>query len=227
MFNFPLPLRSRSHLYRNPHRFHTSNFILLVLRWFYFILRTPPLKYFPCICTLPQSDFFLFSLSAFPRHSSTFLLVTIHLHLILLLPSLSLFSIPFPINNKTLLFLSLISVTMFRLRCFGYTSPFPTPRNRSRYLTRTSYLFLPFSSSTSHSWPVLSLPFARSLLVALTARNQYIPLHCSNPYHLSRTSTTDLHSWSWPTNPHDAATLTTSTLSFSLLPSISYVVVNC
>lgn len=147
MFNFPLPLRSRSHLYRNPHRFHTSNFILLVLRWFYFILRTPPLKYFPCICTLPQSDFFLFSLSAFPRHSSTFLLVTIHLHLILLLPSLSLFSIPFPINNKALLFLSLVSVTMFRLRCFGYTSPFPTPRNRSRYLTRTSYLFLPFSSS--------------------------------------------------------------------------------
>lgn len=155
--------------------------------------------------------------------------LTIHLYLIPLFPSLSLFSIPFPINITTLLFLSLVPVTLFRLRCFGYTSPFPTSRNRSRYLTRSSYLFLSFSSSTSHSWPVLSLPFARSLLVALTARNQYIPLHCSNPYHLSRTSTTDLHSWSWPTNPHDAATLTTSTLSFSLslLPSISYVVVNC
>lgn len=86
----------------------------------------------------------------------------------------SLFSILFA--NNILLSINLASVPyLCLLRYFSFTKLFPPP-SHAIYLTISSFHnFLIYISFLDLS----SLCFAGSLLVALTARNQYIPLHIS------------------------------------------------
>lgn len=101
------------------------------------------------------------------------------------------------IISLVLLSLLFVSVTWFRLHKF--------PSSFRHYFRTVSYIYIIvvslffFTSSTFRFSMVLSLCLAGSLLVALTARNQYIPFHGQAP--LPCTSTPTLHSWSWPVNP--------------------------
>lgn len=197
MFNILFP---PNYLYQNPHRFYTSNFILLVPQWCYFIFPIFPLKkfvwYFSFIDIFCPNSLHSHMLHPHSFHSLLF----------------SLFSILF--LNNILLSINPISFSyLCLLRYFGYTRLFPSP-SRAIYLTISSFLnFLIYISFLDLS----SLCFTGSLLVALTARNQYIPLHISYPY------------FEPPSRPlplilthqsHNAATLITCTSS--LFHSISF-----
>lgn len=161
MFNILFP---PSYLYQNPHRFYTSNFIPLVLQWYYFIFPIFPLKFFSGISFV---DIFC------PNSLHSYMLYPYSFQYLLF----SLVSILF--LNNILLSINPISFSyLCLLRYFGYTRLFPSP-SRAICLTISSFLNFPIYISFLD---LSSLCFAGSLLVALTARNQYIPLHISYPY---------------------------------------------
>lgn len=175
--------------------FHTSNFIPPALRQFYSIAIFP-LKSFSSFA-LSRSSSSSFPLSSCP----TFSLAHLHLHLPisplspLLLYSPSRFlSITIPVPFLPLLF---ALVTLFRLH-ESLPSRAVLVLSFSRFLSPIAS-FLSFSSSLLLTLRWSSLCLAWSLLVALTARNQYVPLHGLCPYH--EPSSPNHYSWSWPTNP--------------------------
>lgn len=168
---------------------------------YYFIFFIFPLKIFFYVHTVYLTFFFdRYRLSPFsPLIHASFLLISIS----------SLFFIPF-VNNILLSINPVFFSYLCLLRYFGYTRLF----SFSFSVSVSSFLnFFIYISLLDLS----SLCFAGSLLVALTARNQYIPLHISYPY------------FEPPSRPlplilthqsHNAATLITSTSS--LFHSISF-----
>lgn len=100
------------------------------------------------------------------------------------------------IISLVLLSLLFVSVTWFRLHKFPSSLVTTFALSLIFILLYFPYSFSPHLHFASR-WSSLSLCLAGSLLVALTARNQYIPFHGQAP--LPCTST--LHSWSWPVNP--------------------------
>lgn len=167
-------------------------FIFLYFLWKFFFMFTP--------YTWLIFFFFRYRLSPFsPLIHASFLLLSIS----------SLFFIPF-VDNILLSINPVFFSYLCLLRYFGYTRLF----SFSFSVSVSSFLnFFIYISLLDLS----SLCFAGSLLVALTARNQYIPLHISYPY------------FEPPSRPlplilthqsHNAATLITSTSS--LFHSISF-----
>lgn len=101
-------------------------------------------------------------------------------------------SVSFPINNN-------LSCAPFSFVCISHVvSITQIPFIPRHYFRTVSYIYIIvvslffFTSSTFRFSMVLSLCLAGSLLVALTARNQYIPFHGQAP--LPCTSTPTLHS---------------------------------
>lgn len=194
--------------------FHTSNFIPPALRQFY------------SIAIFPLKSFFSFALSrssssSFPLSSCpTFSLAHLHFHLPFPLPFIppSLSSIPFSINNNSR---SLSSPLVCVGHAVSVTRVLTIPcRSRAIFLSLplTDSFFLFFSSSLLLTLRWSSLCLAWSLLVTLTARNQYIPLHSLCPYHEPSSPTTILDPG--PPTPQCSAILK-HLLSFFLLLSIS------
>lgn len=165
-----IPFPSSLSHYQNPRRIYTSNFILLVQQQlYYFIFPIFPLKNFSSIDTVYLIYSFLLSIS------SIFILShMLHPHSLQSL-LFSLFSI-LSVDN-VLLSINLISLS-YLLRYFGYTRLFLSSSRAISY----NIFFSQFPYLHLISRFVLSLCFAGSLLVALTAHNQYIPLHISYPY---------------------------------------------
>lgn len=106
---------------------------------------------------------------------------------------------------------------LYRSCCFSYTNSLHPSPSLLHYLYCCVVSLLPFTLSTSRFSIVLSLSLylAGSLLVALTARNQYIPFHTKLPYHVlpPRPSTLDRG----PPTPRRCYPYYVQSLSLSLL----------
>lgn len=147
-FNVPFLSRSQSHLYRNPRRFHMSNFILLALRQFYSIAIFPLKSFSSFVLSRSSSSSFL--LFSCPTSFSAHLYLHLSLSFLPLLLSYILFSIN---NNSRSLPPSLVCVG----HAVSITRVFTIPRRSRAIFLSPITSFLPFSSSTSHSPMVLSL----------------------------------------------------------------------
>lgn len=187
---------SQNPLYtQNP--FYTSNFILIILHFLILsgIYTIYSIFFYRYLLPSLQSSFYTF----FNFHSFQSLLFSFISILFVNNILLSVNSVSFP---------SFVFITLFRLH-ETFSFPFSCYLSHNIFFSQFPHLHL-------ISRFVLSL-FCRSLLVALTARNQYIPLHLSYPY------------FEPPSRPlplilihqsHNAAILITSTSS--LFRSISF-----
>lgn len=165
------PFSSSLSHYQNPRRIYTSNFILLVQQQLYYFI-------FPIFLLKLSSIDSVYLIYSFLLSISSIFILSHMLHPHSLQSLLfSLFSI-LSVDN-VLLSINLISFSyLCLLRYFGYTRLFLSSSRAISY----NIFFSQFPYLHLISRFVLSLCFAGSLLVALTARNQYIPLHISYPY---------------------------------------------
>lgn len=184
---------SQNPLYtQNP--FYTSNFILIILHFLILSgIYTIYAIFFITIFYL-RSFYTFFNFRSFQSLLFSFISILFVNNILL-----SVNSVSFP---------SFVFITLFRLH-ETFSFPFSCYLSHNIFFSQFPHLHL-------ISRFVLSL-FCRSLLVALTARNQYIPLHISYPY------------FEPPSRPlplilihqsHNAAILITSTSS--LFHSISF-----